>query len=123
MSGIVKVLGIAVAAVIALLVVVTVVVSLVFDPNDYKDEIAVAVEDATGRELTLEGDLELELFPRLRIAIGAAELSNAEGFGEAEETKETDNVSHRCHEYCGCDGRVGTDFLQAQWDQNAGKPR
>ncbi len=83
MSGIFKVLGIAAAAVIALLVVVSVVVSLFFDPNDYKDEIAVAVGAATGRELGLEGDLELELFPRLRIAIGSAELSNAQGFGDA----------------------------------------
>jgi len=83
MSGILKVLGIAVAAVLILLLVAMAGVSLVFDPNDYKDDIAAAVEDATGRELGLEGDLELEIFPRLRIAIGAAELANAQGFGDA----------------------------------------
>lgn len=83
MSGIVKVLGIAVAAVLVLLLVVMVGVSLIFDPNDYKDDIAAAVEEATGRELSLDGDLELELFPRLRIAIGASELANAQGFGDA----------------------------------------
>ena len=83
MGGMLKVLGIALAAVLVLLLVVIVGVSLVFDPNDYKDEIAAAVEDATGRELGLEGDLQLELFPRLRIAVGAAELSNAAGFGDA----------------------------------------
>ena len=83
MSGIVKIISIAIAAVVALLVVVTLGVSFLFDPNDYKDDIAAAVEQSTGRELGLAGDLELEIFPRLRIAIGAAQLSNAAGFGDA----------------------------------------
>jgi AsmA protein len=56
-------------------------VALLFDPNDYKPEISAAVEEATGRTLTLEGDLELNIFPRLRIALGEAELSDAAAFG------------------------------------------
>lgn len=81
MSRIIKVLGIVVAAVVVILVVAAVLISVLFDPNDYKEQIAAAVSDATGRELTLEGDLELDVFPRLRIAVGAASLSNAAGFG------------------------------------------
>ena len=61
---------------------VLVAVSLLFDPNDYKDDITAAVQNATGRELTLDGDLELALFPTIRIAVGAATLSNAPGFGD-----------------------------------------
>ena len=57
-------------------------VSLLFDPNDYKGEIAAAVEKATGRQLTLDGDLELAVFPTIRIAVGGATLSNAPGFGD-----------------------------------------
>ena len=83
MGSIVKLLGIVIGAIVVLLIVVVVGIMLVFDPNDYKDEIEVAVEQATGRQLTLAGDLELEVFPRLRIALGSAELSNAEGFGAA----------------------------------------
>lgn len=70
------IVGVFVLAIVGLIVYVTAVV----DPNDYKVQIAEAVGDATGRQLTLEGDLELAFFPSLRIAIGPAELSNAEGF-------------------------------------------
>ncbi|HET7609489.1 MAG TPA: AsmA family protein, partial [Gammaproteobacteria bacterium] len=75
-------LGLAVGAIVVLLVVVAVAVSLLFDPNDYKDEITAAVQDATGRQLTLDGDLELAVFPTIRIAVGSATLSNAPGFGD-----------------------------------------
>ena len=77
-----KILGLILGAVLVLIVLVGVVVSLIFDPNDYKQQIAQAVEDQTGRELTLEGDLELKVFPWLKIGVGAAALSNAPGFGE-----------------------------------------
>lgn len=81
MNRIIKVLGIAVGVVVLLFVVVAVTVTLLFDPNDYKGEIIAAVESATGRELVLDGDLELALFPTIRIAVGGAALSNAPGFG------------------------------------------
>lgn len=83
MAKLLKTLGIVLGALVGLLVIALVLVTLLFDPNDYKPEIAAAVEDATGRTLTLDGDLELQVFPRLRIALGQAELSNAAGFGEA----------------------------------------
>ncbi|HEX7235314.1 MAG TPA: AsmA family protein, partial [Gammaproteobacteria bacterium] len=82
MKRVFKILGIAVGAVVVLLVVAVVAVSLLFDPNDYKGEITAAVQDATGRKLTLDGDLELAVFPTIRIAVGAATLSNAPGFGD-----------------------------------------
>ncbi|HEX7079838.1 MAG TPA: AsmA family protein [Gammaproteobacteria bacterium] len=82
MGRLLKLIGIVVAAVVVLLIVAVAGVSLLVDPNDYKDEIAAAVANATGRELTLEGDLELDVFPSLRISLGNARLSNAEGFGE-----------------------------------------
>lgn len=81
MSRTIKALGIAVGVVVLLFVVVAVAVTLLFDPNDYKGEITAAVESATGRELALDGDLELALFPTIRIAVGGAALSNAPGFG------------------------------------------
>ena len=72
-----------VAAIVVLLIVVAVIASLLFDPNDYKAEISQAVKDNTSRDLEIEGDLSLELFPWLRVAIGEARLSNATGFGDA----------------------------------------
>jgi AsmA protein len=82
MSRILKILGLAVGAVVLLLVIGVIAVAVLFDPNDYKDEITAAVQDATGRQLTLDGDLELALFPTIRIAVGSATISNAPGFGD-----------------------------------------
>jgi len=83
MAKLLKTLGIVIGALVGLFIVLLVAVAMLFDPNDYKSEIAGAVEESTGRTLTLAGDLELQLFPRLRIALGQAELSNAAGFGDA----------------------------------------
>jgi AsmA protein len=78
-----KIVGILIAVIVVLFLGVSVYVTMLLDPNDYKDQIAEAVGEATGRQLTLEGDLEFAVFPSLRIAVGPAELSNAEGFGDA----------------------------------------
>ncbi|MEJ2213773.1 MAG: AsmA family protein [Gammaproteobacteria bacterium] len=67
-----------------LLLVVIIAISLPFiiDPNDYRDEIVTAVEDATGRKLNIEGDLKLSVFPWVGIELGKMDLSNAAGFGD-----------------------------------------
>src|SRR5262245_57208080 len=82
MSRLLKFLGIAIGVVVLLFAVAAVGVSVLFDPNDYKADITAAVQNATGRQLTLDGDLELAVFPTIRIAVGAASLSNAPGFGD-----------------------------------------
>jgi AsmA protein len=56
-------------------------VAWLVDPNDYKDDIAQAVKEETGRDLKLEGDLDLSVFPWLALQLGPAELGNPEGFG------------------------------------------
>jgi AsmA protein len=81
MSRVAKIIGIVVGALVGLFVIVLVVVGMLLDPNDYKDDITAAVARATGRQLTLDGDLSLGLFPTVRIAVGSASLSNAQGFG------------------------------------------
>ncbi len=73
---------IAVLAVIALLLIAGVVISLTFDPNDYKDQIAELVEERTGRQLVIGDDLELTIFPWLSVTTGNVSLSNAPGFGD-----------------------------------------
>jgi len=83
MARILKILGLVFGAFVVLFAALLVGVAVLVDPNDYKDQITAAVDDATGRTLTLEGDLELHVFPRIGILLGAAELSNAAGFGNA----------------------------------------
>ncbi|HHJ13064.1 MAG TPA: AsmA family protein [Gammaproteobacteria bacterium] len=74
--------GIALLAImlVTLLAAAVVVLPMVIDPNDYRDEIAAAVESATGRKLDIEGDLSLSVFPWLGIGMGETRLANAAGF-------------------------------------------
>jgi len=71
-----------VAAAVALLVLGAFSFLLLFDPNDYRDEIAAEVKLATGRELIIEGDVEVSIFPWLAIEIGRTRLGNGAGFGD-----------------------------------------
>jgi len=76
-----------IAALVGLLLVVllaaVLIVPLVFNPNDYKGEIEQQVMDATGRELTINDDIELTLFPWIGVSLGEVTLGNAAGFDEA----------------------------------------
>ncbi|NNJ91175.1 MAG: AsmA family protein [Gammaproteobacteria bacterium] len=70
---------------VALVVIVIVAVAalpFIIDPNDYRDEIVTAVEDNTGRKLTIDGELGLSVFPWIGIDIGKLALGNAQGFGD-----------------------------------------
>lgn len=82
MSRAFKILGILAVTAVAVAVFAAIVFVLVFDPNDYKDKISEGVREATGRELTIEGDLSLSLFPWLAIEMGRTELGNAPGFDD-----------------------------------------
>ena len=71
-----------IAAVVALLVMAGVAVMLLFDPNDYKEDIQVAARESTGRELVIEGDLSVSIFPWLAIEAGRTTLGNGDGFSD-----------------------------------------
>ena len=83
MKGILKVVAIVAGALIVIVIGVLVAVGYLFDPNDYKGQISAAVAKATGRTLALDGNLALSTFPTIRIQVGSATLSNAQGFGPA----------------------------------------
>ncbi len=78
---ILKILGIAIGAVVVLVAAALVAVYLFFDPNDHKDRIAAAVQQSTGRTLSLPGKLSLTVFPWIAIETGEASLGNPPGFG------------------------------------------
>jgi AsmA protein len=54
-----------------------------FDPNAYKDQIEQLAKDKTGRDLALQGDISLSIYPSLGLDLGRAVLGNAAGFGDA----------------------------------------
>ncbi len=67
--------------ILVLLLLATVcLLPFVINPNDYKPEIAKFVKTNTGRELILEGDLKLSLFPWVGISTGKLSLNNVPGF-------------------------------------------
>jgi AsmA protein len=75
-----KILSLVVGALIAVVVIVLLAVWLTVNPNDYRPKIAAAVKHATGRELVLEGDIKLSVFPWIALELGPASLGNPAGF-------------------------------------------
>ncbi|MGD9340437.1 MAG: AsmA family protein, partial [Chromatiales bacterium] len=82
MKGLFKFLGLAVGALVLLLVVAAIWLFFIFDPNDFKQTLSDQVAEQTGRELTIDGDIGLSFFPWLAVELGPARLSNAQGFGD-----------------------------------------
>ena len=72
----------AIGALFALFLVAAISFVLLFDPNDFRDRIAEETRAATGRELVIEGDLDVSFFPWLAIGMGKTSLGNAPGFGD-----------------------------------------
>ena len=70
--------------VIAILVIamigVALTVALIFDPNDYRPLLIKVVEENTGRNFELPGDLDLGWFPCCSVTVGPSSLSNPDGF-------------------------------------------
>src|SRR5690606_41733751 len=77
-----KIVGIAIGALIALVVVTLLLVLIFVDPNDFRDDIERLVERQTGRELTLSGALKLSVFPWGALGLGPASLGDAPGVGD-----------------------------------------
>lgn len=81
MNKMIRIVLITLASATALVLVAGIAITLLFDPNAYKNQIATLVKDQTGRDLAITGDIKLSLFPWIGASLGAAELGNAPGFG------------------------------------------
>ncbi|MFW2404040.1 MAG: AsmA family protein [Gammaproteobacteria bacterium] len=82
MSRAIKYLLIAVAVVVALMLVIAAAVLILVDPNDYREEIASVVEEQTGREFSIDGELGLRVLPCCAVSIDDTRLGNPAGFEE-----------------------------------------
>ena len=82
MGGLLKKLLYVVLAIAAFLAFATIAISLLVDPNNYRDRIAEEVKRSTGRDLVIEGDLDLSIFPWFALNVGKTTLGNAPGFGD-----------------------------------------
>ena len=82
MGRLLKILFSILGIVVLLAVVVVIAVMLLFDVNDYRDEIELAVEKNTGREFVIDGDIGLAVLPWLELEMPRVSLGNASGFGD-----------------------------------------
>jgi AsmA protein len=80
MAKLIRWVGIIVGLLVLLSILLSVAVYMLVDPNDYRAEIETAVTDATGRTLSIDGELSLKTFPCCGIRLGALSLSNPPGF-------------------------------------------
>ena len=77
-----KIFAWVIAAMLAVFALAAIALTFFFDPNDFREDIASAVQDSTGRELQIDGDISVQLFPWLAVQVGHAALGNADGFGD-----------------------------------------
>ena len=82
MKRAIKIVAILLGIVILGVVLLAIAVPLLIDPNDYKDELVQAVKEHTGRELKVEGDIDLSIFPWLGVEMEQVSFANAPGFGQ-----------------------------------------
>lgn len=84
MKPLVKWLLIASGALLVLGVAVLVAVVTLVDPGRFRPAIVAAVQQSTGRALTLDGEVGLKLLPCCAVEVNRAALGNPEGFDAAE---------------------------------------
>ena len=77
-----KLLGVLAGGIVALLGALLLGVWLFVNPNAYKGRIAAAVQESTGRELKLQGDIKLSVIPWVALELGPASLGNPPGFSD-----------------------------------------
>jgi AsmA protein len=76
-----KIVGIVIGALLAVLVLGVVAVLVLVDPNDYRDDIEALVKSETGRSLQIGGEIDLKLFPWLALGVRDVRLGNPPGYG------------------------------------------
>ena len=62
---------------VGLVLLAVMAIYFLFDVNQYRDEIAEALSEETGREVRLDGQLSLSVFPRLAITTEDVTIGNA----------------------------------------------
>jgi len=77
----IKWLGITILAIIIVFFIAVVILANTINPNRFKPLITQQVYNATGRTLTINGDIHWSFFPSVGLNIDQATLSNSDGFG------------------------------------------
>lgn len=71
------------SALLIVLFIAAVVITLVYiDPNDYKESIASEVTEKTGRDIRIDGNINLSYYPWLGLEVEGISIGNVSGFGD-----------------------------------------
>lgn len=81
MRTLLRVIAIVLGVAVVLVAAAALILPRVIDPNVYREQIAALVEQRTGRELTIGGDIGWSVFPWLGVELAEVRLANASGFG------------------------------------------
>lgn len=73
-----KIVGIVIGSLIALVVVAVGLLLLLIDPNDYKPQLAALVKEKTDMTLAIDDRLEWTLWPSIGVKLGKTSLTDAE---------------------------------------------
>lgn len=82
MSKTIKIIAIAVAGILLLLVAGVAILAATFNPNDYKPLAIKLVQEKKQRTLAIPGEIKLTFFPRIGADLGRVTLSEHKGDGE-----------------------------------------
>lgn len=74
-----KKLGYGFGGLVVVLIAAVLIVPSLVDWNDYKAEIATEIQDATGRDVVLNGDLSFGILPQPHLSVADARLANPKG--------------------------------------------
>lgn len=76
-----KFISVLVGLIVLLCAIAIMGITMLVNPNDFKGKISEAVHDATGLQLTFNGNIRWSFFPWVGVQINQVQLSNAPGFG------------------------------------------
>ncbi len=70
--------------IISIAIIIPVAAFLIFNPNDYKQEVSAFITEKSGLPLEIHGNIEMKYFPHLALNVADVQLSQAPGFGDGE---------------------------------------
>ncbi|MFT6541356.1 MAG: AsmA protein [Maricaulis maris] len=77
-----KRLGLALGLIIVLLIAAAFILPSVIPTSTYRDPVETAARDALNRDVTLGGDISLQILPQLQIRASEVSIANVDGFGD-----------------------------------------
>jgi AsmA protein len=82
MGKLLKISALILASIFLLVIIAITFMAITLDPNNFKPQIQSLIQKNLGRKLSIEGDIELSIFPWIGFSTGKLSLSNIEAFSE-----------------------------------------